>query len=87
MVLLLVLGREETKLRFQNTATNSVKVKINLQKARRTPDNGEAVGGRAQAGLVGAERKCRASFVLTKGTWRLTVRGQSRMSTLLSTPI
>lgn len=38
LVLPPLLSRQETKLRFGNTAVNLIKVKINLQKARRTRD-------------------------------------------------
>lgn len=44
LVLPPLLSRQETKLRFRNTAVNLIKVKINLQKARRTRD-----GAREQA--------------------------------------
>lgn len=44
LVLPPLLSRQETKLRFGNTAVNFIKVKINLQKARRTRD-----GAREQA--------------------------------------
>lgn len=41
LVLPLLLSREETKPRFENTAVNVVKVKTNSQKARRSQDAGE----------------------------------------------
>ena len=65
---------------------NSIKVKINLEIARRTQNTGRKYEGAHRQGWTGAEWECKAHFVLTKGTWGLTVRGQSRMSTLLSTP-
>lgn len=82
-----LLSRQETKLRFGNTAVNLIKVKINLQKARRTRDGaGSKREAGTQAGWAGREGKRRACSVPTKGSRGLTVRGQSRMSTLLSTP-
>lgn len=60
LVLPLLLSREETKLRFENTAVNVVKVKTNSQKARRSQDAGggnvRRGHGRGWAGVEGGAR-------------------------------
>ena len=65
----LLLSRAETKPQFKNTTTNSITVKRNLRKARRTQNTGRTYEGTHRQGWKGGRRE--AQGLLCADEWNL----------------